>query len=299
MVPEKGGEVTTQVFPIIEEMSAKYPITLLCKIAGVSRSGYYKWLHNNNVFTPRKAENEVLKEKILECYSKVKGTYGYRRVQAWLRKKYGFRVNKKRVHRLMRELGIQAKIRQKKRYFGQKEVYVISDNHLNREFTAQRPNEKWVTDITYLQNNGHRLYLSAIKDLFDGEIIAYTIGERNDLQLVLDTVKQAVKGKRKKDVKGVLLHSDQGFQYTSRQYNKLLTEYKIKASMSRKGNCLDNASMESFFSHLKAECLYLNKFQTPEEMAEAVRNYITFYNEERIQLKLNGCSPKEFRAAAA
>ncbi|MGN7472468.1 IS3 family transposase [Brevibacillus sp. SAFN-007a] len=287
------------MFPIIEEMSAKYPITLLCKIAGVSRSGYYKWLHNKNVLTPRKAENEVLKEKILECYSKVKGTYGYRRVQAWLGKKYGFRVNKKRVHRLMRELGIQAKIRQKKRYFGQKEVYVISDNHLNREFTAQRPNEKWVTDITYLQNNGHRLYLSAIKDLFDGEIIAYTIGERNDLQLVLATVKQAVKGKRKKDVKGVLLHSDQGFQYTSRQYNKLLTEYKIKASMSRKGNCLDNASMESFFSHLKAECLYVNTFESPEEMAEAVRNYITFYNEERIQLKLNGCSPREFRATAA
>lgn len=200
---------------------------------------------------------------------------------------------------MMRELGIRAKIRQKKRYFGQKEVYVISDNHLNREFTAQRPNEKWVTDITYLQNNGHQLFLSAIKDLHNGEIIAYTISERNDLKLVLDTVKQAIKGKRKKDVKGVLLHSDQGFQYTSKPYNKLLTEYKIKASMSRKGNCLDNASMENFFSHLKAECLYLYKFVTPEEMAEAVRNNITFYNEERIQLKLNGCSPRELRDTAA
>lgn len=299
MAPQKGGDVTTQVFQIIEEMAVKYPITLLCKIAGVSRSGYYKWLHNRRIVTPRKAENVMLKEKIVECYSKVRGTYGYRRVKAWLFKMYGLRINKKRIHRLMKELGIRAKIRQRKRYFGQKEVYVISDNHLNRDFTAQRPNEKWATDITYLQSNGHRLYLSAIKDLFDGAIVAYKIGERNDLELVLDTVKEAVKGKRKKDVEGILLHSDQGFQYTSRQYNKLLTEYKIKASMSRKGNCLDNASMESFFSHLKAECIYLNHFQTPEEMAKAVRTYISFYNEERIQLKLNGCSPREYRATAA
>lgn len=146
----KGGKAITQVFQIINEMSAKYPITLLCQIAHVSRSGFYKWLHNRNVVTPRKAENNMLKEKIVECYSKVKGTYGYRRVQAWLAKKYGFRVNKKRIHRLMRELGIRAKIRQKKRYFGQKEVYVTSDNHLNRDFTAQRPNQKWVTGLSMI-----------------------------------------------------------------------------------------------------------------------------------------------------
>lgn len=176
-------------------------------------------------------------ERIAEYFKKVRGIYGYRRVKVWLEKKYGLTINRKRVQRLMNVMGIQAIIRKKRPYYGKKEAYVISSNLLNRNFHAFRPSEKWVTDITYLIFNGQRLYLSAIKDLYNNEIIAYQISRRNDLKLVIDTLKKA---KKKRNVQGILLHSDQGFQYTSRQYNNLLKKYKMIASMSRKGNCWDN-----------------------------------------------------------
>jgi putative transposase len=153
-----------------------------------------------------------------------------------------------------------------------------------------------VTDITYLIFNKKKLYLSAIKDLYNNEIVAYHISARNDLKLVMDTVKKAIK---KRNVNGVLLHSDQGFQYTSCQYNNLLKRYNIKASMSRKGNCLDNASMENFFSHFKAECFNLYSFRTAEEVKNAVKKYIRFYNHQRFQEKLNNLSPYEYRTQAA
>lgn len=162
----------------------------------------------------------------------------------WLKATYNLHLNPKRIQRLMSELGIKAVIRKKRTYYGKKEAYVISENHLNREFQALKPNEKWLTDITYLIFNGQRLYLSAIKDLYNNEIVAYETSRRNDLKLVLDTLKKA---KKKRNVKGILLHSDQGSQYTSRQYNQLLKKYQMKASMSRRGNCWDNACMENFF----------------------------------------------------
>jgi putative transposase len=197
----------------------------------------------------------------------------------------------------MKANGIQAKIRKKKwKHFGRKEKYIVSENYLNREFSATCPNEKWVTDITYLLFNGKKIYLSTIQDLYNNEIISYKISERNDLKLVADTVKEAIK---KRDVKGLLLHSDQGFQYTSIRYNKLLKRYNIKQSMSRKGNCLDNACMESFFSHFKAECFYRYQFESSNEVKEAVKNYIKFYNNKRFQKKLNNLSPTEYRAKAA
>ncbi|OEF95966.1 integrase, partial [Vulcanibacillus modesticaldus] len=231
-------------------------------------------------------EDEKLKNKILECHQKVKGIYGYRRIKGWLKRRYNLKVNHKRVQRLMKEMGICAVIRKKRPYYGKKEPYVISNNNLNRDFHATKPNEKWVTDITYLIFNKKRLYLSAIKDLYNNEIVAYHVSSRNDLQLVIDTVKKAIKKRKKRNVNGVFLHSDQGFQYTSRQYNQLLKRYNIKASMSRKGNCLDNASMENFFSHFKAECFHLYSFRTTEEVKNAVKRYIRFYNHHRFQEKL-------------
>lgn len=205
-------------------------------------------------------------------------------------------MNHKRVQRLMGELGLRAVIRRKRPYYGKKEAYVISDNHLNRAFTADQPNQKWVTDITYLIFGGNRLYLSAIKDLFNNEIVAYQISPRNDLKLVPDTVKKA---RKPRDTEGVLLHSDQGFQYTSRQYNSLLKRYGIKASMSRKANCWDNASMENFFSHLKTECFYLHSFVSAKQVKHATQQYIRFYNYVRFQTKLNNLSPYEYRTQAA
>ncbi|WP_144569770.1 IS3 family transposase, partial [Bacillus pseudomycoides] len=246
-------------FEVIHEMSEKgFTVTVLCDIAGVTRSGYYKWIKRHSTPSEKQSEDVKIKKKILKCHKKLRGIYGYRRVQVWLKVTYNLHVNHKRIQRLMGELGIKAIIRRKRPYYGKKEAYVISDNHLNRDFQASKPNEKWVTDITYLIFNGQRLYLSAIKDLYNNEIVAYEISRRNDLKLVLDTLKKA---RKKRNAKGILLHSDQGFQYTSRQYNQLLKKYQMKASMSRKGNCWDNACIENFFSHFKSECFHLYSFR--------------------------------------
>ncbi|MDI6508807.1 IS3 family transposase, partial [Bacillus wiedmannii] len=236
----------TKKFEVIHEMKKTgYTVTILCDIAGVTRSGYYKWIKRHTTPSIKQSEDIEIKKKILKCHKKLRGIYGYRRIQVWLKATYNLHLNHKRIQRLMSELGIKAVIRKKRPYYGKKEAYVISENHLNREFQALKPNEKWVTDITYLIFNGQRLYLSAIKDLYNNEIVAYETSRRNDLKLVLDTLKKA---KKKRNVKGILLHSDQGSQYTSRQYNQLLKKYQMKASMSRRGNCWDNACMENFFS---------------------------------------------------
>lgn len=283
-------------YELVEQLTdIGYNITLLCEIAKVSRSGYYKWIRKKLTPSPKQLMDQDLKEKILEGHQRLHGILGYPRMQVWLFKTYGIRANHKRVYRLMKEMGIQAKIRKKKRFYGKKEVCVVSDNILNREFHASQPNEKWVTDITYIPYNQKHLYLSTIYDLFNNEVISYQISARNDLQLVIDTLELA-RGVRKTE--GILLHSDQGYQYTSRLYNKLLTQYKMKVSMSRKGKCLDNASMESFFGHLKAECLYLQSFQSEEALISAIHEYIRFYNYDRFQAKLNNLSPVEYRTKA-
>ncbi|MDF2683030.1 MAG: putative transposase OrfB [Brevibacillus sp.] len=196
----------------------------------------------------------------------------------------------------MKELGIQARIRKKRKFFGRREQVIVSENKLNRDFAASRPLEKWATDITFVMFNGRRLYLSVIYDLFNNEVVAYRISKRNDLKLVMDTVKAAIK---KRDVSGVLLHSDQGYQYTSKKYNELLQASNITVSMSRKGKCLDNACIEGFFSHLKTECLYVNTFTQDEEVQKAIKQYIHFYNNERIQVRLNNLSPVQYRAQIA
>ncbi|MGG0454272.1 IS3 family transposase [Priestia megaterium] len=294
-----GAVSTYKKFKVINEMvkaGKKFAICLLCGIAEVSRSGYYKWLKRQISPSEKQREDEELKQKIKRCHQKFRGIYGYRRIQIWLKAVYDLHVNHKRIQRLMREMKIQAVIRKKRRYYGRKEAFVMSDNHLNREFQASQPNEKWVTDITYLLFNGQTLYLSAIKDLYNNEIVAYEISRRNDLKLVIDTLEKAIKHR---NVKGILLHSDQGIQYTSRTYHQLLEKYQIKVSMSRKGNCWDNACIESFFSHFKSECFHLHTFQTASEVKDAVHQYIHFYNHERFQKKLNNLSPYQYRTQAA
>lgn len=277
-------------------MAKRFPVSLLCKIAQVSRSGYYKWLRYQEYPSQRQKEEQKLKMIITAAYQRFKGIYGYPRIQAWLHKTYGIQINLKRVYRLMKELGIQARIRKKRKFFGRREQVVVSENKLNRDFAASRPLEKWATDITFVIFNGRRLYLSVIYDLFNNEVVAYRISKRNDLKLVMDTVKAAIK---KRDVSGLLLHSDQGYQYTSKKYNELLQASNITVSMSRKGKCLDNACIEGFFSHLKTECLYINTFTQDEEVQKAIKQYIHFYNNERIQVRLNNLSPVQYRAQIA
>jgi transposase InsO family protein len=271
-------------------------VQALCKLAHVSRSGYYKWLNRPLEGTAKQQADQQLIQWLQDGFRVFKGTYGYPRMTAWLRRQHGCVINHKRVYRLMKQANLQSLIRKKKRFHKPICEGNKADNVLNRVFHAERPNEKWVTDITYLPHHGKHLYLSTIKDLFSKEIVAYQISERNDLQLVLDTLEKAVK---KEGVTDVLIHSDQGFQYTSHKYKNALQTYTMTRSMSRRGNCLDNACMENFFGHLKAECLYINHFSTKDELIHAVCSYIQFYNEERIQCGLNNQSPAEYRALAA
>lgn len=220
-------------------------------------------------------------------------------MQVWLNRQTGQSYNHKRVYRLLDTIGLKAKIRRKRRWYGKAaEAGTVLPNLLNRRFEAERPNQLWVSDVTYLPGPDKTLYLSAIKDLATNEIVAYRISDRNDLKLVRDTLLAAIRKQRKK-VYGILIHSDQGFQYTSKSYQTLLQRYGMQASMSRKGNCLDNAAMESFFSHLKTELLYLEKFTSAAQLAQAVRTYIRYYNEERIQMKLSKLAPSAYRRQLA
>lgn len=276
----------------MESLSTVYPITELCKALGVSRSGYYKYSSTRN-----KNRDKVMKERIGTIYKQRKGIYGYRRIQAELLRQFGCRVNHKKVLRIMQSLGLKAIIRRKRTYVttyqAKKSDGRVADNLLKRDFAAQQPNQKWVTDVTQYRIGEERIYLSAIKDLCTHEIVAYQISTRNDNALVLETFKKAFE--MQKDVTGLIVHSDQGYQYTSHAYHDMLPTVGAQISMSRRGNCLDNASIESFFSHLKAEALYPYDIRDLQDAQRRIEDYIHFYNKERLQLKLNKLTPNEFR----
>jgi transposase InsO family protein len=222
-----------------------------------------------------------LAEKIRECQDKCGKTYGYRRVHIWL-KRNGIYRNPKTVLRVMQKYGLLSVIRRKK-YRNYGEYLHKYPNLLNQDFSAERPNQKWVTDISYIHTKQGTLYLSVIRDLFDNSIVAYKTGTTQNVNLVLNTIREA---KKKEKVTAELqLHSDQGFQYTSQAYFKLTQSYGITPSMSRRGNPYDNALAENFFSILKTECVYRIKFQTFDEAQQIIAEYIYFYNNQRIQLK--------------
>lgn len=241
----------------------------------------------------RQQYEQVLKEHLMAIHH-TRPFYGCPRLQMALRKE-GFHVNHKRVYRLMKEMKIQSVIRKKRRYFGRK-ASVAHPNRLNRKFKTNKPNRLYVTDITYIALGDHFYYLSAVQDLYNNEIVAWELSNRNDLKLVMDTVEKLSK---QRDVQGAILHSDQGFQYTSKSYNKQIETLGLVGSHSRKGNCLDNACIESFFSHLKTEMLYFSPHETESELYQAIEDYIWFYNHERFQKKLNQCAPIEYRNTLA
>ncbi len=243
----------------------------------VSRSGYYDYVKRMDI----PAKDLLLAEKIKECQEKHGKTYGYRRVHIWLERQ-GIHHNPKTILRVMQKYSLLSEVRRKKyrNYGGCIHRY---DNLLNRNFTADRPNQKWVTDISYIKTQQGILYLSVIRDLYDNSIVAYKTGTEQNVNLVLSTIRAA---RRKEKVTAELqLHSDQGFQYTSNQYFKLTKSYNITPSMSRKGNPYDNAMAENFFSILKTECIYRTRLRTYEEARLLIGQYIDFYNNERIQLK--------------
>lgn len=225
---------------------------------------------------------EHLTNLVRQCQLESYGTYGYRRVAIWLDRQ-GMHVNHKAVLRIMAKYGLLAQIRRRRKYKRMGDQLHRYANILNRDFTASRPNEKWVTDISYIQTGQGTLYLSMIRDLYDNSIIAYKTGTEQTINLVLNTIREA---KRKETVTAELqLHSDQGFQYTSTAYFTLIQKYGIMPSMSRRGNCYDNAMAENFFSILKTECIRRHKLKTIKQASVLIDNYINFYNTERIQLK--------------
>ena len=256
----------------------KYSITTMCKFFGVSKSGYYDFVKRMD----KPDRDETLAKDISECQAKCRKTYGYRRVHIWLEKVKNSRYDPKTVLRVMRKFGLLAEIRRRKKYKNMGQHLHIYENHLNRDFHAERPNQKWVTDISYIHTAQGVLYLSVIRDLFDNSIVAYRTGTEQTVNLVLNTIKDA---KKQIVAAEVQLHSDQGFQYTSRGYFNLTKEYGITPSMSRRGNCLDNAMAENFFSILKSECINRQKINSFSEAQKLIDDFIWFYNHHRVQLK--------------
>lgn len=254
----------------------------MCEFFGISRAAYYVWVKHLEQPDPDADRMQLIQE----AYDKSHKTYGYRRIGAWIVKNKGICINHKAVLRLMNKMDVHSVARKRKIY---KKVTALGTYHryenvLNREFTASQPNQKWVTDITYVATQQGWCYLSTIKDLYDGFIVAHSYDPNNSLGLVTRTVRQAKQKEKVTD--GLILHSDQGSQYTSQAYHDLLTqEYNITPSMSRRGNCWDNAPMENFFGHLKEEYLRQFKKTTLKETEQLIDEYIYFYNYERIQLK--------------
>lgn len=253
----------------------------MCTFFGISRAAYYAWL--KRLEQPDKDVERM--GLIQEAWEKSRKTYGYRRITLWLRQHKGIVINHKAVLRLMNKLNIRSIARKRKPYkkMSQMDIYHRYDNILDRDFAASKPNQKWVTDITYIRTIQGWAYLSTIKDLFDGFIVAHQLGKQFSVRLVTDTLKQAKHKEKVTD--GTLLHSDQGQQYSSHPYFVLTKKYNIIPSMSRRGNCWDNAPMENFFGHLKEEALRQFDVLSYERTEEIIDQYIHFYNYERIQLK--------------
>jgi putative transposase len=251
----------------------------MCNFFGVSRAAYYAWVKSLEECDP----DQERMEQVQEAYEKSHRTYGYRRITLWLHKQKGIYINHKAVLRLMQKLNIRSVARKRRIFRKMAELQHHYENILHQEFHASQPNQKWVTDVTYIATRSGWAYLSTIQDLFDGFIVSHHFGRQNSLGLVLHALKQA---KQKEQVTGeLLLHTDHGYQYTSHAYALLTQHYAITPSMSRLGNGWDNAPMESFFSHLKEEAL--RPYPTPsfDEAQQMIDEYIHFYNYERIQLK--------------
>ena len=277
-------------YHVIYRHRDKYPVSVMCKFFGVSRSGYYDFVKRIGKPEP----DEALAKQIRQCQNCCDKTYGYRRVWQWLEKKHIHR-NPKTILRVMKKYGLLSEIRRRRKWVQMGWQAHKYENLLKRQFWATRPNSKWVTDISYIHTNEGVLYLSIIRDLYDNSIVAYKTSATQTVNLVLDTIRLAMK--KEKVAAELQLHSDQGAQYASQAYYELTKEYGIIPSMSSKGNPYDNAMAENFFSILKTECIYRHKPKTLHEANEMIDRYIHFYNHERIQIK-TGVAPLTLRHSA-
>lgn len=249
----------------------------------VNKSSYYKWLKSK----PQTKDTE-LEALIYHIFTERKGTYGKLRIQLELKRKYNLTVNHKKVYRIMKELGLKARIRRKWRC-GKYIKHCVYDNVLNREFLSDKPRQKIVSDVTQLRRvNNVKYYLYPIVDLYNNEIISYKVSKNNNNDLVIPVLEQL------NDVEGAIFHSDQGYQFTSHAYSRVLKEKQAHISMSHVGECYDNAQMESIFGHIKDDFYTFYQPETEQELFSCIAEYIQYYNNERIQLKLK-MSPVEYR----
>lgn len=280
---------TIHKYEIIELLHSKYSFKILCAIANVSVSGFYSWkkrvVNNNN------NNNKEIENLISKIFFEYKGRIGIRRIKMELERKYNQIVNKKKIQRIKQKLGLKTQIRRKrKNYQGylRSEKWCIADNILNRQFRQNSANRAYSTDVTYLITKNSRYYLSVIKDLCTKEIVAYKVSDKHDLALILGTLEQMPKQNN------AIMHSDRGGLYTSFQYIQKLKELNLIRSMSRSGNCLDNAPIESFFGHLKDEIEY-KKCKTLDEIRAKIDKYMYYYNNNRYQWGLNKMTPLEYK----
>ena len=274
------------------ELQTLYSTCLLCAIAGVSRSAFYKWLNKK-----RFNKNHELIEIIKFEHDRLRGIYGYRRMKKLLKKKYNIIVNHKKLKKILKANNLNACIRRKKpkNKLLENSKKIIAENILSRDFNSSYPGKKYVTDITYIPIWAGMVYLSLIIDLYNGEVVASKTTTNFDTSISVDIIKALSK---KIDLKGAIIHSDQGVHYTNNLYCNILKEKGAIQSMSRKANCWDNAVVENFFSHFKCECVRIRKkaLRTFRDVRDVVDEYIYFYNNERIKVELNGMAPVEYRS---
>ncbi len=275
----------------IKEHRKQYGLKLLCEVLAVSRSGYHKWLKRK--VSQRAIEDQKLLEIIRLHYDKSRGTYGLPRIYAAMRKQ-GLKVNKKRIGRLMRINKIRAKTKRKFKVTTVENTKAkASENILNRNFTSERENHIWSSDITYLWTSEGWLYLAVVMDIYSRKIIGWALGSSLSAELVLRALTMALLHRNAPE--GIIFHSDRGSQYTSSQVRRLLKSYKITQSMSSTGNCYDNAIIESFFHTLKTELVFWNSYKTREEAKRSIFEYIeVFYNRQRLHSAIGYLSPVEF-----
>ena len=269
----------------------KYPITELCDIARMQRSSYYKWLNrkesNNEQF------NKSLLPLIKDAYEEKDGILGYRQMTIKLNREHNFHINDKRIYRLMRILNLKSVCRRKRKNYIKSTPEITAENVLNREFHADGFGKKWLTDVTEMKCGiDSKAYLSAILDLGDKSIVSFVLGRSNNNELVFKTFDIA--HREYPDAKPIL-HSDRGFQYTTKSFKKKLDDAGMTQSMSRVSRCIDNGPMEAFWGMLKSEMYYLKKFNSYDELEAAINDYIDYYNNYRYQKRLGCMTPLEYR----
>ena len=269
----------------------------MCQQLDIARAAYYKWLHRE--IPAEERENILLAQLIREYDDRFNHILGYRRMTLYINRLNNKHYSKNRVHRVMKVINIHSVIRRKRKKYHPSAPETTAENILNRDFYAKAPNEKWATDVTefkwYEGPTVHKIYLSAILDLYDLSPVAWVLSKRNDNKLVLDTFEQTIRNNP--DAKPVL-HSDRGFQYTSKVFQSKLLKQEVVQSMSRVGHCIDNGPTENFWGIVKSEMCYLNIFTDESSLCDAIADYMNFYTTERMQSRFGGKTPAEVRAAA-